>query len=403
MKLTLPRPTALSAALGAILFTVSATAADFPAVTVFENGRDGYNIFRIPALIQAGNGDLLAFCEAREGGDASRIDLVMKRSTDDGATWGKLQVIQNSDDFRELFGANPPPITVGNPAPVVDLLDKEHPGRIWLPFNLENDRVFVTYSDDHGRTWSRRREITDNVKLESWGWYATGPVHSIQLQFGEHRGRIVIPADHRSGDDGVDRGHNGAQAILSDDHGKTWRLGAIDDTYDDDLNANETTVVELNDGRLYFNTRDQNGKARGTRGGAYSSDGGETFDAPENADYKTFAPEVALFDPPVVQCALLRGLSKKLGHRLDLILFSGPDESGPTGKGRSDLRIRFSTDETATWKDGPLIHEGPAAYSDMAVLRPGEFGVLFEAGPKEQKKYNRINFARFDVDDLNLD
>ena len=98
-------------------------------VTVFHNGTDGYNIFRIPAIIRATNGDLLAFCEAREGGDASAIDLVMKRSSDEGRTWGELRVVQDKEDFRDLFGAQPPAITVGNPAPVVDHMDPEHPGR----------------------------------------------------------------------------------------------------------------------------------------------------------------------------------------------------------------------------------------------------------------------------------
>ena len=37
-----------------------------------------------------------------------------------------------------------------------------------------------------------------------------------------------------------------------------------------------------------------------------------------------------------------------------LIVFSGPDENGPSGKGRSDLRLRYSTDEAKSWKDGPL-------------------------------------------------
>ena len=50
--------------------------------------------------------------------------------------------------------------------------------------------------------------------------------------------------------------------MVSDDHGKTWKLGAVDDSYDDGLNANETTVVELEDGTLYFNTRDQNGRRK---------------------------------------------------------------------------------------------------------------------------------------------
>ncbi|MEZ6056991.1 MAG: sialidase family protein [Planctomycetaceae bacterium] len=375
---------------------------EFPAVIVFQNGAEGYQNYRIPAIIQAANGDLLSFCEARSGGDASEIDLVMKRSTDGGHTWQPMQVVQDRRSFRDLFGENPPPITVGNPAPVVDLLDPEHPGRIWMPFTVENDRVFVTFSDDHGKTWSARREITKDVKRPGWGWYATGPVHSIQLQHGPHRGRLVVPADHRLGDAGQDRGLEGAQALYSDDHGMTWQLGALDDTYEDDLKANETTVVELNDGRLYFSTRDQNGTAAGARGGAYSSDGGETFDRSSNAKYHYFVPSPEVHDLPVVQGALLRGASTKLGDKVDLILLSGPDENGPSGKGRSDMRLRYSTDETATWHDGPLIHEGPAAYSDMVRLAPGKYGILFEAGEKGQKSYHQIRFARFALEDIKL-
>lgn len=388
---------------GIVLATAAVGQADaFDSVTVFRNGTEGYEAFRIPALVKAANGDLLAFCEARAGGDASETDLVLKRSADAGATWQSLRVVQESDDFRNSFTGDVPPITVGNPAPVVDRLDPEHPGRIWLPFTLENDRVFVTYSDDHGRSWAEPREITSDVKREGWGWYATGPVHAIQLQRDPHRSRLVIPADHRLGTGGDDRGLEGVQAILSDDHGATWRLGAVDDTYDDDLKANETTVVELNDGRLYFNTRDQNGRASGTRGEAYSSDGGETFDRSPHPDYRWFAPAQQPLDPPVVQCSLLRAASTADGDAVDLVLFAGPDESGPSGEGRSDLRVRYSTDETATWHDGPLIHEGPAAYSDMARLQPGRFGVLFEAGAKGQPHYNRIDFARFSQSDLGV-
>lgn len=368
--------------------------------TVFQAKSEGYNVFRIPAIVQAANGDLLAFCEARVAGDASEIDLVMKRSTDQGKTWGPLSVVQESDKFQSLYPNTP--ITVGNPAPVVDLLDPQHPGRIWLPFTLENDRVFVTYSDDHGKTWAPQRDITTDVKLESWGWYATGPVHSIQLTRGTHRGRLLVPADHRLGDDGADRGPNGVQAFYSDDHGATWKLGAIDDTYEDGLNSNETAAVELNDGRVYFNTRDQGGKAPGTRGGAFSSDGGETFQPSGNEAYKWFVPTLGVLDPPVVQCAMIRAGSTLDGDAKDLILFSGPDENGPTGKGRSDLRLRYSTDEALTWQDWNLIHTGPAAYSDLVRLKPSrkQFGVLFEAGDEGKSAYDRIDFVTFSVESL---
>lgn len=358
-----------------------------PSQTVFENGKDGYKIFRIPAIIRAANGDLLAFCEARAGGDASEIDLVLKRSSDRGASWGPLEVVQESDDFRKYVtpaDGKSPPITVGNPAPVVDTMAPDHPGRIHLPFTLENDLVFVTHSDDHGKSWSPPRNITSSVKDKRWGWYATGPVHAIQLQRGKHRGRLVVPADHRLGDKGADRGPNGAQVIYSDDHGQTWRLGAIDATYDDGLNANETTVVELADGRLYFNTRDQHGEAKGTRGEAFSDDGGESFAATGDSKFAKFVPSPAVLDPPVVQAALLR-----VGKA---ILFSGPDASGPSGKGRSDLRIRYSLDEARTWQDGPVLHVGPAAYSDMVIVNGKQVGVLYEAGAAGGKRYHRIDF-----------
>src|SRR5262245_1210895 len=92
---------------------------------VFQSGA-GYKSFRIPALVLAANGNLLAFCEARAGGDASEIDLVLKRSLDGGKTWGPLEKVQESDSFKPLFGDKPPEITIGNPCPVVDVFDPEH-------------------------------------------------------------------------------------------------------------------------------------------------------------------------------------------------------------------------------------------------------------------------------------
>lgn len=361
----------------------------FAVTTVFQSGDDGYKFFRIPAIIRVKSGVLLAFCEARQGGDASEIDLVMKRSADGGQSWGPLVVVQESNDFGQYFPSDVPSITIGNPAPVVDLLDPEHPGRIWLPFTLENDRVFVISSDDEGATWSPRREITMDVKKEAWGWYATGPVHSIQIQRGPHRGRLVIPTDHRLGEDGKDGGALGAHLVLSDDHGKTWRLGAIDDTYADGIGANETTVVELADGTLYVNTRNQAGVARESRGETFSRDGGDSFES-DHLLWKAFRPAPAILDPPVVQCSLLNVAD-------ELIVFSGPDQNGPSGTGRSDLRFRYSTDQAKSWNDGPLIHIGPAAYSDLVAIDNDTVGVVFENGDASSRDaYQRISFARVD-------
>ena len=101
-----------------------------------------------------------------------------------------------------------------------------------------------------------------------------------------------------------------------------------------------------------------------------------------------------VLDPPVVQCALLEAGK-------GLIVFSGPDENGPTGKGRSDLRLRYSTDEAKNWKDGPLLHVGPAAYSDLVLVSEGTIGVLFESGDKGQRSsYQRIEFKTLPLKDV---
>src|SRR6266511_144494 len=75
-------------------------------VDVFEAGKDGYHTFRIPSLIVTPKGTVIAVCEGRRNGrgDSGDIDLVMKRSFDNGATWTPLQVI---DDTGENTTGNP--------------------------------------------------------------------------------------------------------------------------------------------------------------------------------------------------------------------------------------------------------------------------------------------------------
>ena len=88
---------------------------------LFVSGTDGYHTYRIPALVRSNDGTILAFCEGRKfgGGDAGHIDLLLKRSFDDGDTWTDHQVV--------VYGNGD---TSGNPAPVVDQLT----GKVWLLF-----------------------------------------------------------------------------------------------------------------------------------------------------------------------------------------------------------------------------------------------------------------------------
>jgi len=354
----------------------------FSQSPVFSAGEGGYHTFRIPALLPVGSRALLAFAEGRRfgRGDSGAIDLVLKRSTDSGATWSALQVVWSD-------GAN----TCGNPCPVVD----NRTGRILLPmtWNSGQDngrdlhsgtgsdtrRVFLTYSDDDGRNWSSAREITGQAKRPDWWWYATGPGVAIQIRNGEHAGRIVVPANHSSEQDGY-----AAHAMLSDDGGENWRMSSVIAPA-----CNESQVVELADGRLMMNSRNQsftNEERTGYRAIAFSADGGDTWTPPQ--------PDAHLGDPQV-QASLIR-YSWPGEDDPGRLLFSNPAPPVSRERGqRIRMTVRTSLDDGRTWPVGRLIHEGPAAYSSLARLHDGSVGLLYEAG--SEGPYEAIQLARFSL------
>jgi sialidase-1 len=349
-------------------------------VQVFQHGVEGYHTFRIPAVVCAPHGVLLAFAEGRRnnGGDTGAIDLVLKRSFDQGRTWGPLQVVGDG-------GAN----TFGNPTPIVDLvtgkvllLTTHNAGNVTeeqvMAGVVHDRRVFVQQSDDNGATWSVASEITAGVKRSSWRYYATGPGHGIQLERGRHAGRLVAPCNH-STTNSANSSAYGAHLLLSDDHGRTWRIGADDSPNDGRINPNESSALELSDGRIYAVTRNQEGSAAGHRAVAWSSDDGETFDAP-------FAMEHRLISP-MVEGALLR-----CADQADVpsrVLFSTP--SDPTKRMR--MTVYSSSDEARTWGAAKVIYDGPSAYSDLVKLADGRIGLLYESGINGP--YEQITFVAF--------
>lgn len=341
--------------------------------TVFTNVADGYPVFRIPAVVRANDGTLLAFCEGRAGtSDGGNIDLVLKRSTDNGVTWGPLILVQDEGGTAA--------ITIGNPAPVVD----RRTGHIHLLFCRENDTVFHTVSTDKGLTWAPRREITSGLKRAGWGWYATGPVHGIQLKHGNQAGRLVVPANHRIGAAGSDSGPFGSQILYSDDQGATWHMDAVFEEADG-ASPNETTLEELTPAspgggsRVYINSRDY-GSDAGNRSEAWSADGGTTYSVPYNGN--------PFFVTPVCQGSLLRYSSTADGDSRNRLLFSSPN-----GGSRSNGALWISNDDAGMWSQPKSIHTGAYAYSDMVRTTDNHLGILFETGASVNQ-YQSIDFIR---------
>jgi len=326
--------------------------------TLFKKGDDGYACYRIPAVVTTNSGAILAFCEARKTGcsDTGNIDLVMKKSIDNGVTWSTLKVIW--DDGNNVCG---------NPVPVVDVETgdihllaswndgKDHESEI-IKGNSKNGRkVFQLVSKNGGESWSTPKDITASVKLPSWSWYATGPVHGIQLKKGIHKGRLVIPCDHIE----LNSKKYYSHTFYSDDHGVSWELGGTTPNE----KVNECTVAELSNGDLLLNMRNYDRVGAKVRQIALSKDGGATW---INQKFDQGLPE------PRCQGALL-SVQKEAEN---VLLFLNPADKNS----RINMTLSVSTDDGFSWNKKIPIYKSYSAYSDLTELRNGAIFILYEAG-----------------------
>ncbi|TXS63213.1 laminin G [Streptomyces sp. me109] len=356
--------------------------AEFEQQVLFKAAQDpGYACFRIPAVVRTPRGTLLAFAEARvhDCGDAGDIDIVVKRSTDGGRTWGPLQIVNE--------GAGD---THGNPAPVVDA----RTGRVVLAETYNTGRTdgrscdvpcdrtpHLQYSDDDGLSWSAPRDLSDEILPPEWNsWYATGPVHGIQLTRGRHTGRLVFGVNTETWD-GSRVTANNAALITSDDGGSHWRIGATDSwpIADDGTfrqKPSELTLTQRTDGAVLVSGREQDGTDLGHRTQAVSRDGGDTFTAPFRDLPDLYAPQV-------------QGSVLRLDDRMLLACPGDPDR-------RRTMMIRSSYDGGRTWDSvdrGTVVTTDWSGYSDLTRIDGDTVGLLYEGGAVDAR--DEIRFARF--------
>ncbi|WP_460392160.1 sialidase family protein [Actinophytocola sediminis] len=321
-----------------------------------------YHSFRIPSLIRTKNNTLIAFVEGRAANnqDFGNINLLYKRSTDNGATWSRLSEVIGSGEG-----------TWGNPTAVVD----QSNNRIWLFMNHQpptsgtvnswDDRqVWVSSSTTDGTSWSAPVNMSATLKPRtlangsSWNWDAVGPGVGIQTTY-RNPGRLVIPAQHRN--------------IYSDDHGATWKVALLRTTSGAAMEqTGEATVLELADGSLYRNDRAttpvwESAKRRWVARGSIES------------GFAAFAPASCLLDPKN-EAATMR-YNADAPARLAFV-------NAASTETRTKMRIRMSEDEGRTWSysrafaDAPLPQEGggyrEGGYASIAKTADYHVGALVE-------------------------
>jgi sialidase-1 len=311
---------------------------------LFGNGMEvGVSCYRIPALVTATNGDLIAAIDERvpSCGDlkwSKDINIAIRRSEDNGVTWSDIEIIV---DF--LFGKS-----ASDPSMIVDKITNE----IFLFYNfmdLEKEKdiyyLHVIKSADHGKTWTEPTDITSQITKPEWHmdfkFITSG--RGIQTSSGKLLHCLVNLK-------------NDLHLFGSDDHGKTWFL--LDTPIKD---GNESKVIELTDGSWMVNSRINQG---GMRYSHISTDKGKTWKTKK---------EPSLIDPGC-NASIIRYTSIEDGYKKNRLLFSNANNKDQ----RKNMTIKLSYDEGITWTEGKTIYNGSSAYSSLTILKNGELGLFFE-------------------------
>ncbi len=363
----------------------------FDMKVVFDEGEH----VREPYLAIAVDGTLLAVRNNQKH---------LRRSEDGGRTWEEIIEV---------------PITHSDSNMIVD----EDTGNL-ISVRMWNGKDRVFRSTDHGKTWSEEEvTINPNELMQRWaetslkmrvtkespaksGTYylhANASEGGITLRHEQHKGRLLVSATlrphakaHPSDRDPADAIFS--CAIYSDDGGATWQVsGLFPEGY-----TEEAALVELHDGRIYYNSRSHSGYYDKTlarelrpdetmRREAWSDDGGQTW---KNLKVNQVLPDGGGYGRGY---GMKGGLTRLPVKDRDVLIYSNADTGGGD---RKKMTVWASFDGAKTWPVKRLVYAPYGAYSSLVAGRPdtaseGVIYLLFEGGP--DGRYSAMRVARFNL------
>ncbi|MFI3314824.1 MAG: sialidase family protein [Rikenellaceae bacterium] len=339
------------------------------AIGVRHAGDDSSASYRIPGMVTTNDGTLLGVYDIRYNSSVDLqefIDVGLSRSTDKGQTWEKMQKIM---EFGEYDGLPKFQNGVGDPA---ILVDKES-GTIWCIaiwlHGVGNNRAWsnsgqgnsinetaqlmLTKSEDDGKTWSEPVNITNQVKDESWFLLLQGPGNGITMS----DGTLVFPIQY------IDKDRMPHAGVMySKDKGETWTIHNPAHS-----NTTEAQVVEVSEGELMLNMRDNRG---GSRSIYTTKDLGKTWTAHQS--------NRSALQESVCMASLIKVEAKDNELGRDILFFSNPN----TTSGRHSITIKASLDGGKTWKESNQLLLDEAAgwgYSSLSLVDNESVGILYES------------------------
>lgn len=318
----------------------------------------GKSCFRIPVIIKALNGDLIAVADERLGScidlrGSTDINIVMRRSTDNGNSWSEVKRVI---DY-------PLGQSASDPSLIVDHVN----GTIFLFFNfMDNEREKDVFhhryikSTDNGITWSEAVDITDQITLPEWHNDFVFMTSGGGIQ--THSGKLLHTLVNLQ---------KGLFLFGSNDLGASWYLIPVALKP-----ADESKIIELENGSWMINSR-VNGL--GFRYVHISADEGQHW---------LSLPDSSLTDPGCnagfISCRI-----PELNNGKDILLFSNINSATE----RKNLVLRASFDNGIHWTAGKTVYAGSAAYSSITVLKDGSIGLLFE-----KDDYSTIDFVKIPME-----
>ena len=329
-------------------------------VSLFEMHEAGSKFYRIPSLVKAADGALVAIADKR--GDAlgdlpNIITIVSKRSTDGGKTWSDMSIVAKGDTVAKCGYGDAVVIADEKRGNLVAVFSGNN--GLWHSNEESLIRTYTATSKDNGHTWEEVIDITDQVYGGVYGegtryGLFTGSGSGVQLKHGQHAGRIMLVVAARN--DATWGGTMSNYAIYSDDGGVTWQASKNPGCTDGD----EAKVVELSNGNVLMSIRNRH---KGHRLFSISTDGGETWSEPKLNN--------TILDPAC------NGDIIAYTHKgKNLLLHSLP--ASPTT--RENVTVYVSEDNGETWTAKRSIYKGYSAYSSLQVLDDGTIGIIVEEG-----------------------
>ncbi len=372
----------LSDGLGITPQTASPAGEKRLGIALRRAGDDGCVRYRIPGLDVTPKGTLIAVYDARwkSGGDLpGDIDVGMSRSTDGGRSWEPMRIIMDmGKDPKWRYDG------IGDPCVLVDQLTGtiwvgatwSHGNRSWHGSGPglkpeETGQYMLVKSEDDGRTWSKPINITAQVKLPEWCFVLPSPGRGITLS----DGTLVMPSQFQ--DTPENRRMPYATIIHSQDRGATWTIGAGARS-----NTTECRVVELSDGTLMLNMRDNRG---GSRAVCTTRDLGRSWQ--EHPSSRSALPE------PVCNACLISLKADQSVAGRNMLIFCNPN----TTRGRHRMTLKVSFDDGLSWPEQHhlLLDAGSlAGYPSMALIDRETLGVLYEGSRAD------LTFQRIKIRDL---